>query len=106
MKHYKKTKIFVSIITLGIVAYLVCSITFLNDKETYYGVVKGNKHTLDEIINENGQTIDSFKLDKSLSKDLNNGDTVKITFTDNKGVVLNQEKCELSQIPSSIKSSL
>ncbi|HHA2987171.1 TPA: hypothetical protein ACOD0T_000543 [Staphylococcus aureus] len=98
----KKVLPLAGIIIFSIVMFLAYSFHELNKKEYYYGFVDNNRE-VDALKDKTGDTVKGYNLIKD-DKNIEKNKWVKVTYTDKKGVVLEQKNIDKNEVPKEIKS--
>ncbi|UXV28572.1 DUF4889 domain-containing protein [Mammaliicoccus sciuri] len=96
----KKILIITGTILLIVITYLVCSVYYLNRDVEYYGVISDNNR-VNKLVSEERGVVYNYHLPDDEEK-LKKGDWIKITFTENRGMIVKQEVINKSDVPSNI----
>ncbi|CAD7360846.1 MULTISPECIES: hypothetical protein [Staphylococcus] len=98
MKNKKRIIGIFAFLLVGISIYLMTSFDMLNRTEVYYGKFVQNNQTTNLYSHDNQY---QMKLNKKRDK-LQEGNWVKVTLTDQKGVIVDVKAIDKTQIPKSV----
>ncbi|MEJ7542191.1 hypothetical protein [Staphylococcus intermedius] len=98
MTRKKVTLIAIAVLLATMVIYISMSLINLNQKEAYYGQVSHKNDSI-ALYSENDKHIAYLKKDLEQMKA---GDWVKVTMSDQKGVILNVEPIAVNEVPKKI----
>lgn len=98
MTRKKVTLIAIAVLLATMVIYISISLINLNQKEVYYGQVS---HKNDSIALYSEKDKHTAYLKKDIEQ-MKAGDWVKVTMTDQKGVILNVEPIAENEVPKKV----
>ncbi|MGX0561927.1 uncharacterized protein YxeA [Staphylococcus schleiferi] len=98
MKNKKRIIGIFAFLLVGISIYLMTSFDMLNRTEVYYGKFVQNNQTTNLYSHDNQY---QMKLNKKRDK-LQEGNWVKVTLTDQKGVIVDVKAIDKTKIPKSV----
>ncbi|SUK04783.1 exported protein [Staphylococcus agnetis] len=91
-------------IILIVIIYLVASMYILNKEEVYYGQVSDDNGLIKTLVsNDNDATKENVKISKEDGLNVQKNDVVKIVYTDNGGVIMEQSKIDKSEVPKNLQ---
>ncbi|HHU6750958.1 TPA: hypothetical protein ACUI23_001655 [Staphylococcus pseudintermedius] len=90
------------ILLVTIVVYISISLINLNRKEVYYGQVTHKNDSI-ALYSENDKHIAYLNKDTEQMKE---GDWIKVTMTDQKGVILNIEPIAENEVPKEVLTTI
>lgn len=91
-------------IILIVIIYLVASMYMLNKEEVYYGQVSDDNGLIKTLVsNDNDATKENVKISKEDGLNVQKNDVVKIVYTDNGGVIMEQSKIDKSEVPKNLQ---
>ncbi|ELH0986080.1 hypothetical protein Q9919_001039 [Staphylococcus pseudintermedius] len=102
MTRKKVTLIAIAVLLVTMVVYISISLINLNQKEDYYGHVT-HKHDSIALYFENDKH--TVYLDKDIEQ-MKEGDWIKVTMTDQKGVILNVEPIAENDVPNKVLTTI
>ncbi|MGO4062478.1 hypothetical protein [Staphylococcus pseudintermedius] len=102
MTRKKVTLIAIAVLLVTMVVYISISLINLNQKEDYYGQVT-HKHDSITLYSENDKH--TVYLDKDIAQ-MKEGDWIKVTMTDQKGVILNVEPIAENDVPNKVLTTI
>ncbi|MTV19229.1 hypothetical protein [Staphylococcus delphini] len=102
MTSKKVGLIAISVLLVTMVVYISMSLINLNQKEVYYGQVMHKNDSI-TLYSENDKHTAYLNKDTEQMKE---GDWIKVTMTDQKGVILNVEPIAQSEVPNKVLTTI
>ncbi|HGH0787677.1 hypothetical protein [Staphylococcus pseudintermedius] len=102
MTRKKVGLIAIAVLLAIMVIYISMSLINLNQKEAYYGQVS---HKNDSIALYSEKDKHSAYLKKDIEQ-MKEGDWIKVTMTDQKGVILNVEPIAENEVPKKVLTTI
>lgn len=99
----KNVLLLTSVILLLMVAYFVYAVYSLNKEEYYYGIVN-EQGTVDKLVDKDNDTVLNYQLAKE-DNNIKKGRWIKVTYTENKGTIVEQKNVDEKDVPKSVKDN-
>ena len=99
----KNVLLLTSDILLLMVAYFVYAVYSLNKEEYYYGIVN-EQGKVDKLVDKDNDTFLNYQLAKE-DNNIKKGRWIKVTYTENKGTIVEQKNVDEKDVPKSVKDN-
>lgn len=99
----KNVLLLTSVILLLMVAYFAYAVYNLNKEEYYYGIVN-EEGTVDKLTDKDNDTVLNYQLTKE-DNNIKKGRWIKVTYTENKGTIVEQKNVDEKDVPKSVKDN-